>query len=213
MAAQQSKPYLIGIAGPSCAGKTELARRLASALGAPILPTDSYYRDLSHLPFENRCGTNFDVPDSLDHDLLFRHIALLAEGREIQKPVYDFTRHVRAAEIERLRPGKFLIVEGLFALYWEDIRELLGTKVFVTAPDPLCYERRRERDVRERGRTVQSVEEQYRLTVRPMAEQYILPTREFADVVVSGTDPLEGTAALVLAHIEQSLGKGVRGRR
>ncbi|MEK7404494.1 MAG: uridine kinase [Acidobacteriota bacterium] len=197
-----ARPYLIGIAGPSCAGKSELARRLAALLRAQILALDSYYVDLAHLPFEERCLTNFDEPAALDHELLFGQVALLAAGVEVEKPVYDFTRHIRTAATGRLAPGEFLIIEGLFTLYWEGLRALFATKVFVAAPDEICFERRRERDVRERARTPESILEQYTRTVRPMAARYILPTREFADLVVSGIDPLERSLAAVLAHIE-----------
>jgi uridine kinase len=120
-------------------------------------------------------------------------------------PVYDFTRHRRAPETQRLRPREFVILEGLFALYWKDIRELLGTKVFVAAEDQVCFERRLERDVRERGRSEESVLFQYSTTVRPMASRYVLPSRANADVVASGTDPLARSAALVLAHVEAAL--------
>jgi len=207
LAPGRARPYLIGIAGPSCAGKSELAQRLGRMLPAPILSLDSYYRDLAHLPFEERGRRNFDLPEALDEELLAAHLGLLAGGREIAKPVYDMTRHARAGGTERVVPGEFLIVEGLFALYWEDVRRLLGTKVFVEAPDEVCFERRRERDVRERGRTPESVLEQYTRTVRPMAERYILPTREFADVVVSGTEAVERSVGAVLAHIKKQRGR------
>jgi uridine kinase len=196
---------LIGIAGPSCAGKSELSRRLSQTLAAPLFLLDSYYQDLAHLPFEQRAASNFDIPDALDHDLLLRHLRLLALGSEIDKPVYDFTRHLRASEVEHLEPARFVIVEGLFALYWEDVRSLFGTRVFITVADEICLQRRIERDVRERARTPESVMDQYRTTVRPMAEQYIHPTRRYAHLVVSGTDPLERTTAAVLVHVEKTM--------
>ncbi len=200
------RPYLIGIAGPSCSGKSELSRYLARALGAEVLALDSYYVELAHLPLEERARRNFDLPEALDHGLLAAQLAALAEGRTIEKPVYDFARHTRAPQVEIVHPGEFLIVEGLFALYWEEIRRLMGTRVFMEASDEVCLERRLERDIRERGRTRESVLEQYRTTVRPMAEQYILPTRGFADLVISGVEPLERTSAAVLAHIRSTRG-------
>lgn len=192
---------MIGIAGPSCAGKSELAGRLTSVLAAPILPLDCYYRDLSHLSLRQRAAVNFDVPDALDEKLLARHLALLASGAPIKRPVYDFTRHVRLRRRVWVSPGRFLIIEGLFALYWEAVRERLSLKLFVDAPDAVCFQRRLERDVRERGRTPESVRRQYEQTVRPMAERYILPTRRFADLVLKGTDPPERWLAAVLERI------------
>ncbi len=193
--------HIIAIAGPSCAGKTELAKRLAALLPAPMLPLDAYYLDLAFLPLSERAKFNFDVPSALDHDLLRQHLTALLQGREISRPVYDFATHTRSTVVERLAPGPYLIVEGLVALYWEDIRPLLATKVFVEAPDPVCLARRQVRDVRERGRTVESVLKQYCVTVRPMAELHVRPTKGFADVVVSGEVPLETTSAAVLDHI------------
>ncbi|HWQ55140.1 MAG TPA: uridine kinase [Bryobacteraceae bacterium] len=197
------RPYLIGIAGPSGAGKTTLAERIARDLGAPILSLDCYYRELA-LPLEERACMNFDEPDALDRGLLFAQLSQLAGGTDILVPVYDFSRHTRAPETTLLRAGEFIIVEGLFALYWEEIRALFGTKVFVAAEDGLCFERRLERDTRERGRSQESVFEQYRQTVRPMAERYVLPTRAFADVVVAGTGSLDLSAAAVLDHVGQT---------
>jgi uridine kinase len=193
--------HIIAIAGPSCAGKTELAKYLSRRLTAPILPLDAYYRDLAFLPLERRCQFNFDIPESVDHALLLEHVTALAAGRSIKRPVYDFTIHTRAPVAETVKPGRCVIVEGLFALHWDDIRTLAGTKVFVDAPDDVCFARRQVRDVLERGRTAESVLKQYAEIVRPMAELYVRPTRRFADLVVSGEVPLEQSAAAVLDRI------------
>ncbi len=197
------RPYLIAIAGPSCSGKSELAKWLARELSAPIVSLDSYYRDLPHLPFEQRARTNFDEPEAVDEALILDQIAALAAGRPIDKPAYDFAQHLRAAEVEHIEPSDFVILEGLFALHWEPARRLCGTKVFVEVDDAICFERRLDRDVRERGRTPESVREQYAATVRPMAEKYIYPTHDFADVIVSGVEPIERSGSAVLAHIER----------
>ena len=121
----------------------------------------------------------------------------------MERPVYDFATHTRTPLRERVEAGQYLIFEGLFTLYWDDLRTLFGTKVYVDAPDGLCLARRQVRDVRERGRTVESVLRQYTETVRPMAERYVHPTRAFADVVVSGEAPLEATGAEVLRHVNR----------
>ncbi len=196
------RPYLIGIAGPSGAGKTTLAQRLARELQAPILALDYYYRGLDAMPLAERARVNFDHPAALDRGLLLEQLAALAAGAAIRVPVYDFARHTRTSETVPLRAAGFTIVEGLFALHWEDVRALLGTRVFIEADDAVCFARRLERDTRERGRSAESVREQYVQTVRAMAERYVLPARVFADVVVSGTEPLEDCAAAVLAHVE-----------
>jgi uridine kinase len=154
---QRIQVALIGIAGPSGAGKSELARSLARALDAPIVALDSYYKDLSQLPVEERSGANFDVPEALDAELLTTQLGSLSKGEEIRVPVYDFARHVRTGETRRVIAGPFAIVEGLFTLYWEPVRSLLSIKVFVDAEAEVCFRRRLERDMGERGRTAESV--------------------------------------------------------
>ncbi len=187
------KPYLIGIAGPSGAGKTELARLIAARLPGPaaLISLDSYYRPLSHLSFEDRARWNFDHPDSLDWELIHDHLQRLAAGKPIDEPIYLFDLHARAPETRHVEAAPFVIVEGLFTLYDARVRSLLDARIFVSAPDEVCLERRLARDVVERGRTPESVREQYARTVRPMAEQYVLPTRIYAGLIVSGLDPLE----------------------
>jgi uridine kinase len=196
--------YLIGIAGPSGAGKTELARALAGRLAAPILALDSYYRDSGNLSLDERARHNFDDPEALDHELLRTHLMAWAAGQEIDVPVYDFTRHVRTARTLRLRADEYGIVEGLWTLYREDLRRVFGTKVFIQTADEVCFTRRMARDMRERGRSAESVLEQYTCTVRPMAERFVLPTACFADVVVSGEEPIENSVERVLEHVRRS---------
>lgn len=195
-----SKPYLIGIAGPSGSGKTTLAARVAAELGGTVLSLDSYYFDLSHQPLDVRALTNFDHPDTLESELLARHLRELREGRSIEQPVYDFATHTREARTALVRPAGFIIVEGLFTLYWEHVRSLFRTTVYVDLEDQVCYSRRLDRDIRERGRTQSCVDRQYRDTVRPMAEQFIRPTRELADIVVRGDEPLAESTRRVVAH-------------
>ncbi len=197
-----NKPYLIGIAGPSCAGKTELAKSLAATLAATTISLDAYYRELDHLSLAERARSNFDHPSALDRDLLASQMGALAQGAAIDLPVYDFATHARTTATRHIVPAEFVIIEGLFALYWEDLRALFGTRVFVEAPDDVCLERRVARDVRERGRTRASVLRQFAATVQPMAALYLLPTRAFADVVVSGLQPIATSAAAVLHHVQ-----------
>jgi uridine kinase len=151
-----------------------------------------------------RAHQNFDSPDSLDAALLIEHVQQLASGESIEKPVYDFTTHSRKSETERVDPRPFIIIEGLFALYWEDIRKLSGTKVYVDLGEEICLERRIERDIKERGRTRESVLEQYATTVLPMAKQYVYPTRAHADIVVTGNDNIHYEVSTVLDHIRNN---------
>lgn len=192
--------YLIGIAGPSGAGKTYLATHLAAALQAEVLALDRYYRDLSHLSVADRGLVNFDAPDALEHELLIEQLARLRLREIVHLPVYDFATHTRTGRTETLRPSGVLIVEGLFTLHWPGLRDLLGTKVYVDMGDDICLARRKERDVRERGRSLQSVVEQYQTTVAPMAHRYVRPTIAHADVVVGGGDHISDGTARVLEH-------------
>lgn len=199
------KSHLIGIAGPSGAGKSYLARHLAQHLQAPVLPLDHYYRDLSHLPLEDRSRSNFDEPAALQHELLIAQVSDLYQGRTIEVPTYDFSIHTRTLCTQTFEPAEFVIVEGLFTLHWPELRALLGTRVYVEMSDEVCLQRRQERDVRERGRTPESVVEQFRATVAPMAERYVRPTQAHAHLVVFGATPIEQEVARVLEHVRLSL--------
>jgi uridine kinase len=199
------KSYLIGIAGPSGAGKSYLAHHLAQRLNAPVLALDHYYRDLSHLPLEDRARSNFDEPAALEHELLIAQVADLCAGLPIPVPIYDFSTHTRIGVTQRFDPEPFVIVEGLFTLHWPELRRLLITGVYVEMNDDICLQRRQERDVRERGRTPESVVEQFRVTVVPMAERYVRPTRLHADVVLSGDTPIAEGLALVLDHLRRQI--------
>jgi uridine kinase len=200
-----AKPHLIAVAGPSCAGKTELARHLAAKLPAVVLPLDCYYFDLSDRPLAERARFNFDEPSALDHDLFLHHLQSLSEGSIIERPVYDFVTHTRTKSVQPMQPGKFIVVEGLFVLYWQDVRSLSQTKVYVDLPDEPCLQRRILRDVRERGRTPESVRRQFAETVQPMAELYVRPTRAFADILVAGDLPIQQSVETVLAEIKKKV--------
>ncbi|HEY0565659.1 MAG TPA: uridine kinase [Terriglobales bacterium] len=196
------KPFMIGIGGPSCSGKTTLATRLAQHLHAPVINLDSYYRDLAHLSLEDRARTNFDHPESLEEALLAEHLTALHRGESIAVPRYDFATHSRIpGEYTTIAPQPFIIMEGLFVLHWPAVRDSFDLRIYMDVADPRCFTRRKDRDTVERGRTPESVDWQYAETVRPMAEQFILPTREHADLILDGTAPVEGTAATVLETI------------
>lgn len=195
--------YLIGITGPSGAGKTYLATHLAEKLKAPVLHLDAYYSDLAHLPLHERARQNFDDPKAIDHELLVEQVSGLSEGRVVKVPVYDFATHTRLTDTRAFAPADVVVIEGLFALYWEGLRDLLHTKVYVDMSQNVCLERRTFRDVRERGRTPESVREQFFATVAPGAQLYVNPMRAYADVTLWGDTPIEVEMARVLDHMRQ----------
>jgi uridine kinase len=196
------KPHIIGIAGASSSGKTEVARSVARELGgASIVSLDSYYKPLDHLTFDQRERVNFDDPGALEWELLRDHLEAMAAGLPFDEPVYSFAHHTRTPEIKRIEPREFMIVEGILVLHWPEVRALLSTKVFIQTPAEVCYQRRVARDVAERGRTPESVRRQFEETVLPSAERYIYPTAHHADVVVSGEQPVEQSTREVLHAI------------
>jgi uridine kinase len=178
-----------------------LAHHLVQKLpGTAIVSLDSYYRGMEEIPLPARKKVNFDHPDALDWTLLHQHLQALAGGNAIDEPVYSFADYARTSRSRRIEPGQFTIVEGLFVFYWPELRAMLDTKVYVETNPDVCFHRRLTRDVAERGRTPESVYEQYERTVRPGAEWFVTPTRKFADLVVSGEEPLShSTAAVVRA--------------
>jgi uridine kinase len=199
------RSHIIGVAGPSSSGKSELARELVQRLpGTAIVSLDSYYHDLKGIPFEERGKINFDRPDALDWELLHGHLMAIAAGRAFDEPVYSFAEHARTAATRRIEPTPYLIVEGLFALYWPELRAMLDTKIYVRTDPEVCYRRRLTRDVAERGRTPESVREQYECTVRPGAERFVYPTEQYADLVVSGEEPFENSTSAVMAALQRA---------
>ena len=193
------RSHIIGVAGPSSSGKSELAKQLVERLpGTSIVSLDSYYRGMEEIPLEERKKANFDHPDSLDWELLHEHLMAIAAGRAFDEPVYSFAGYARTTATRRIEPSPFLIVEGLFVLYWPELRAMLDTKVYVQTRPEVCYHRRLTRDVAERGRTPESVREQYERTVRPSAEWFVYPTEKYADLVVSGEEPFEHSVGQTL---------------
>jgi uridine kinase len=198
------RPVLIGIAGCSGSGKTTLARELANQLNATLFPLDLYYRDLSHFPFDQRDKRNFDHPDSLESELFIEHIRSLAAGQTIQRPIYDFATHSRVAgAFEPVAPSHFVLVEGILALHYAELHPLYDFSIYVDAPNDVCLNRRIYRDMRERGRTEQSVRDQFAATAHPMAELYVLPSQTRATVTVSGTEALDWSLERVLGEMRR----------
>ena len=198
------QPVILGLGGPSGAGKTALAGELARKLDGAHLPMDHYYRDLRHMAIEDRALQNFDHPDTLDATLLTQHLIELRAGRSIRIPEYDFAQHTRIPGRTQLveNPG-LLIVEGILALYYETLRPLYDLALYVDTPDAVCFERRVARDVSERGRTAESVRRQYTTMVRPAGKAFTVPTRRYAQLILDGTMPVAHNVDLIRAEIER----------
>jgi len=198
------KPVLIGIAGCSGSGKTTLARELANQLNATLFPLDLYYRDLTQFPLDQRDKRNFDHPDSLESELFIAHIRSLAAGETIQRPIYDFATHSRVAgAFEPIVPQRFVLVEGILALHYAELWPLYDFSVYVDAPNEVCLNRRIYRDMRERGRTRESVIAQFEATARPMAELYVLPSQAHATLIVQGTEALDWSLEQILSSLRE----------
>ena len=181
------KPLVIGIAGGTGSGKTTVARRIAAAVPAEHVTTiehDSYYRDRSHLTPEERDRINFDHPEALETSLLVEHLAELRAGRDVQMPLYDFATHTRREQTRGVRPTPVIVVEGILIFVDAALRDLFDVKIFVDTDSDIRAFRRIERDMTERGRSFESVREQYYATVRPMHLQFVEPSKRWADVIV-----------------------------
>jgi uridine kinase len=194
----------MGIAGASGSGKTTLAVELARELDGIYFPIDNYYRDLGHMPFSERVKQNFDDPALIESSLLAKHVATLARGEMIERPLYDFSTHTRVLDrTEGIRAGSLVLVEGLFALYYPELLPLYQFRVYVDTPDDLCVERRMKRDTMERGRSADSVRVQYETTVRPSSISYVRPSAVHADLTIDGTAALDWKVEQVLAEMRK----------
>lgn len=184
---KNSSTILIGIAGGTGSGKTLVARRVLEDLldeQFAMVQQDSYYKNLSHLPFEERSHQNFDHPDAIDIELLYSHVKALLSGETIQQPVYDFSRHLRVKETHAVGPHPLIVLEGILVLAYPQLRELMDIKLFVDTDADIRLIRRLKRDIRDRGRSLESVLEQYTETVQPMHLEFVEPSKRFADVII-----------------------------
>jgi uridine kinase len=180
-------PVVIGVAGGSGSGKTTVVRRIVDSLGeeqVTVLEHDRYYHDRSHLRLEERAALNYDHPDALDTGLMVRHLQELRAGRAVEVPTYDFTRYTRRQATETAHPRNAIIVEGILIYAEAALRALMDVKVFVDTDDDTRFIRRLQRDVAERGRTLQSVIDQYLGTVKPMHLEFVEPSKRYADIIV-----------------------------
>ena len=182
-----NKPIIVGIAGGTACGKTTVVQRVVDALGedrVTVIQHDSYYRDRSSVPPEDRLKINYDHPDALETSLLVEHLRELRAGRSIERPVYDFANHTRRSETVRIAARAAVLVEGILILAEPELRDLLDIRVFVDADSDLRLMRRLERDVSERGRNADAVFEQYLETVRPMHLEFVEPSKRWAHIII-----------------------------
>ena len=206
----RNRPLIIGVAGGTGSGKTTISRHIVQNIGleqAALLSHDSYYKDQSHLEPSQRALVNYDHPDSLDNDLLYAHLCALVAGQPVETPIYDFKVHSRSSATIRVEPRPVIVVEGILIFLEERLRNTMGLKIFVDTDADLRFIRRLGRDIAERGRSVDSVIEQYLTTVRLMHLEFVEPTKRYADLII----PEGGfeVAALLnkVFHLVQMMGR------
>lgn len=203
---------IIGIAGASASGKSLLARTIYNELRAKVgdhqidvITEDCYYHDQSHLSIEERVKTNYDHPQALDHDLLCQHLEELIAGRAVNVPQYSYSEHTRIAQTTYLTPKRVIILEGILLLNDSRLRKLMHASIFMDTPLDICLMRRMQRDILERGRSLESVIEQYQKTVRPMFMQFIEPSKQYADIIVPRGGKNRIAIDVLKAHISRLL--------
>ncbi|HET8772260.1 MAG TPA: uridine kinase [Thermoanaerobaculia bacterium] len=203
------KPVIIGIAGGTGSGKTSLARAIYDRVGKDRIEWishDSYYRDFEGLSADEKHHINFDHPDSLETELLARHLDVLCKGSAVEVPLYDFDTYARRVETQRVEPRKVIIVEGILVLGEPELRKRIDIKLFVDTPADVRFMRRLVRDIKSRGRSMESVIEQYITTVRPMHEEFVEPSKRYADLIIpEGGENLVAIDAII-ARVERLVG-------
>jgi uridine kinase len=202
------KPVIIAVAGGSASGKTTVVNEILSKLdltSVAIIKHDDYYKDQEDMSLEERYKVNYDHPDSLDNDLLVKHIQMLLEGKSVLKPVYDFEQYTRSKITETVEPRKVIILEGILILTDERIRNLSSIKLFVELDEDTRFIRRLQRDLKERGRSVDSVIAQYQSTVKPMHHKYVKPTKRYADVIIPNDYNHDVAVDIIVSKIKMIL--------
>lgn len=201
-------PIVIGVAGGSASGKTTVSQAILRRVGADriaYIPHDLYYKDLSHLPMEERARFNFDHPNALDNELLVAHLDALSAGQPIEAPTYDFATYVRLPDVHIVMPQPVILIEGILIFTEPVLRRRMQIKLFVDADADLRFIRRLQRDVQERGRSVESVINQYLTTVRPMHLEFVEPSKRYADLIIPEGGRNTIAVDMVVARIEAAL--------
>ncbi|HZD10364.1 MAG TPA: uridine kinase [Candidatus Binatia bacterium] len=181
------RPVVFGVAGGTASGKTTVASTILDAVGASqvaYLAHDAYYKDMSHLPLEERAQLNYDHPQSLETDLLVEHVQRLLAGDDVEVPIYDFTHHRRTADTKFVSASPIILIEGILIFTHRELRDLMDIKVYVDTDADVRFIRRLLRDMEERGRTLESIIKQYFETVRPMHLEFVEPSKRYADVII-----------------------------
>ncbi len=202
------KPIVFGVAGGTASGKTTVARAVLEAVGASqiaYLPHDAYYRDRRDLPFEERARLNYDHPDSLETKLLVHHIKELLVGAPVPVPVYDFTAHRRTDDTILVEPAPIVLVDGILILTKRKLRDLMDIKVYVDTDADVRFIRRLQRDMHERGRSLDSVVQQYLDTVRPMHLKFVEPSKRYADIIIPGGGHNRVAMEMVVSRLQMLL--------
>lgn len=206
----QNKIIIIGISGPSASGKSLLANTIVNELGSEqvaIISEDAYYKDLGDMSFTERSKINFDHPDAFDHELLQQHLLQLQQGKTIQVPRYDHTQHQRTKETRQTGPHQIIVLEGIMLFVETTLRKLMDIRIFMDTPLDICLIRRLKRDLIERGRSLDSILEQYINTVRPMYLQFIEPSKRYADLIVPRGGENRIAIDMIKAKMRELLGQ------
>lgn len=203
-------PLIIGVAGGSGSGKTTVVSKIVKSIGKDdvlLIEHDSYYRDLSHLPFEERKKQNFDHPSSLETELMIRHLDALKEGYKIDIPVYDFVAHTRSDKTIPASPKKIILIDGILIFSEADLRKRMDIKIFVDTDDDVRLVRRLRRDIQERGRDVEGVLQQYEKFVRPMHLEFVEPSKRYSDIIIPRGGENRVALQMVIARIKETLNR------
>lgn len=205
------KPLIIGVGGGSGSGKTTVVKHILNGIGEQniqLLQHDSYYRDLSHLPLEERKKQNFDHPSSLETELMIRHVEALKSGYQVDVPVYDFAAHTRSDQTQKVTPKEIILLDGILIFTEPELRNQMDIKLFVDTDDDVRLLRRIQRDIMDRGRDLEGVMRQYELYVRPMHLEFVEPSKRYADIIIPRGGENQVALEMVIATIRDKLSTG-----